>query len=364
MLRGVDGLMPIGEFSELSGLSPRRLRSYATGGLLVPAAVDSSSGYRYYSPGQLAEARLVNALRDAGMPLEDIACLLRDRAADRLDDWARQVEASAAQRHEALGLARRLLALDVHDTNRSEPPRKEAMMKLRAAARTHIGHVRKRNQDATLCLDRLVAVADGMGGHPAGEIAAGLVLTLLDAAFTRTSIDELTAAVRAANRAISDRVDVSPDLEGMGTTVCAVGVTGDGGLAVVHVGDSRAYLVQDHSLRQLTDDHSVTAELVRRGELTEEQARDHPSRSILTRVLGGGRTVEVDGAVHGVVEGDRLLLCTDGLFNEVNEREIASLVGSPQDVDSAADALVERALSNGGRDNVAVVVADVCWAPS
>src|SRR3979409_1431905 len=116
MLRCVDDLMPIGEFSERSGLSPNRLRSYAASGLLLPAAVDSASGYRYYSPGQLREARLIDLLRTGGMPLAEIGSLLRDRPAERLDVWVRQVEIEATQRHEALDFARHLLAIDTESS--------------------------------------------------------------------------------------------------------------------------------------------------------------------------------------------------------------------------------------------------------
>jgi len=356
-----DDLMPIGEFSERSGLSPKRLRSYAAAGLLVPAAIDSSSGYRYYSPGQLREARLIDALRIAGVPLAEIEPLLRDQASEHLDAWARQVEVDAAQRREALNLARRLLAVDVDrlTTGIVDHSRKEAMTSLQAAARTDVGRVRDNNEDAVLCMDHLVAVADGMGGHPGGEVASNLAVSLLEAAFSGDSLKELESAVRAANRAVAERAAASRDLEGMGTTLCAIGVIEDGRLAVVNVGDSRAYLMRDGSLRQLTDDHSITGELIRRGELTEQEAASHPHRSVLTRALGCGPEVDVDGSLHSAAEGDRLLLCTDGLFNEVAEDDIPSLMGGAQEVRPVADALVEQALSNGGRDNIAVVVAEV-----
>lgn len=361
MLRGVGDLMPIGEFSERSGLSPKRLRSYAAGGLLVPAAIDSASGYRYYSAGQLREAQLIHELRSAGMPLAEIASLLRHRSLEQLDQWAQQVDLEASQRHEALHVARRLLATEAEPitANVDRNLRRDAMTKLHAAARTDIGRVRENNEDAVLCLDRVVAVADGMGGLPGGEIASSLAVALLEVAFTGRSLDELEAAVRAANWAISERAAEGSQLEGMGTTLCAVGTTADGRLAVVNVGDSRAYLMRDGSLTQLTDDHSVTAELVRRGELTEQEAAGHPHRSVLTRALGSGPSIEVDGAVHSALVGDRLLLCTDGLFNEVSVEEIRSLMEATQDLRAAADALVERALSNGGKDNVTVVIAEV-----
>ena len=361
MLHHVDDLMPIGEFSERCGLSPKRLRSYASGGLLLPAAVDSASGYRYYSPGQLRDAKLIDSLREAGMPLADIAGLLRDPSCDQLDAWARRVEIDAAQRQEALDLARRLLSTEATSFTPvdNEHSGKDSMTKLRTVSRTDIGRVRDNNEDAVVNSAHLAAVADGMGGHPGGEIASAAAVALLQAAFTGRSLDELQAAVRAANRAIWDRAGASTELEGMGTTICAAGLTEDGSLAIVNVGDSRAYLLHNDSLTQLTHDHSVTAELVRRGELSEQEALDHPHRSVLTRALGVGPDVELDSAVHRAAEGDHLLLCTDGLFNEVPNDEIASLMAATEDVRAIADALVELALSRGGRDNVAVVVAEI-----
>jgi protein phosphatase len=145
----------------------------------------------------------------------------------------------------------------------------------------------------------------------------------------------------------------------MGTTLCAAGLTGDGSLAVVNVGDSRAYVLRNDSLTQLTHDHSVTAELVRRGELSEHEALDHPHRSFLTRALGVGPDVELDSVAHPAMQGDRFLVCTDGLFNEVPNDEIASLMAATEDLQATADTLVDLALSRGGRDNVAVVVAEI-----
>jgi protein phosphatase len=361
MLRCVDGLMPIGEFSKRSGLSPKRLRSYASAGLLVPAAVDSSSGYRFYRLQQLHEAQLIDALRTAGFPLADIATVLRDRSGAPLDAWAQRVRADAAEREAALRRARQLLAIDADPsaTNVHQCPGRDVMM-LRTAARTDIGHVRPTNQDAVLCLDRLVAVADGMGGAPAGEAASSLALAVVDAAFTGRSVDELEAAVRAANRAIFERASADDDLEGMGTTLCAVGLTGDGRFVVVNVGDSRAYLLRDGELQRLTQDHSIVADLVLRGELTEEEARHHPHRSVLTRAVGVGPTVEVDAVVQQAGPGDRVLLCTDGLINEVRQEQIVSVMETADGLADVADALVDLALANGGHDNVAVVVADVC----
>jgi PPM family protein phosphatase len=353
--------MPIGEFSKRSGLSPKRLRTYAAAALLVPAAVDSSSGYRYYVHEQLLEAQLIDALRTAGVPLADVATVLRDRAGAQLDAWTRRVRADAAQRQAALGRARQLLAVDAApSSNAIRGCSGRDVMMLRTAARTDIGRVRPSNQDAVLCLDRLVAVADGMGGAPAGEMASSLALAVVDAAFRGRSADELEVAVRAANRAVFERASADADLEGMGTTLCAVGLTRDGHLAVVNVGDSRAYLLRDGQLERLTQDDSIVADLVRRGEISEEEARLHPHRSVLTRAVGVGPTVDVDAVVQSAGPGDRVLLCTDGLINEVRQEQIASVMETGDDLTDIADALVELALANGGHDNVAVVVADVC----
>jgi len=234
------------------------------------------------------------------------------------------------------------------------------MMTLRAVAKTDVGRVRENNEDAVMSDNCLLAVADGMGGHPGGEIASAVAMSIVQAAFTGQSLDELEAAVRAANRAIWDRASGHPELEGMGTTICAAGLIEDGRLAVVNVGDSRAYRLRNGSLTQLTQDHSVTAEAVRRGELSEQEALDHPHRSVLTRALGVAPSVELDSAAHLSIEGDRLLLCTDGLFNEVPSKEIASLMAESEDLQATADGLVELALSRGGRDNISVAVAEVC----
>ena len=285
MLGHVDEVMPIGEFSERSGLSAKRLRSYAAGGLLVPVAIDSATGYRYYSPGQLRDAKLIDALREAGVPLAEIASLLRDPSAAHLDAWAARVELDAAHRHEALDLARRLLDVDAASFRsvQDEKLRKgSSMTMLQTASRVDIGRVRDNNEDVVASGDQLVAVADGMGGGPGGEIAAEIAIALVQAAFTGRSLDELSAGVRAANRVIWERASGNPELEGMGSTICALGVIDDGSVAVVNVGDSRAYVWRDGELSQLTQDHTVTADMVRRGELTAQGAVDHPHRNVLT----------------------------------------------------------------------------------
>jgi len=357
----VDDLMAIGEFSERSGLSPKRLRTYATEGLLAPAAVDPGSGYRYYSPGQLAEALVIDALRHAGVPLADIRAFLRQPSQEQLGAWARQLETDANHRQEALIMARQLLAANEDPSFRIVDARSKErfMTRLRTAGRTDIGRRRENNEDVIVSSDCLALVADGMGGHPGGELAANVVAGLVPASFTGQSVDELEAAIRAANWAIRDRAFAQPGLEGMGTTICAVGLLTDGTLALVNVGDSRAYLWHGGALHQLTRDHSVTADLVERGELREEEVADHPYYGVLTRALGVGPDVEIDCATIAVDQGDRIMVCSDGLFNELSSLEIASTMAGGGDVASIVDNLIDGAITHGGRDNVSVVVAEV-----
>jgi serine/threonine protein phosphatase PrpC len=294
------------------------------------------------------------------VPLAEIAALLRDPSGARLDAWARRVETDAAQRQHALDEARRLLAIGT----RGHPPftnphiGEPTMRTFTTVSRTDIGRVRQSNEDVLGTGERLATVADGMGGRPGGEVAAGMAVALVQAGFTGRSLDELQAAVRAANRATWDRGQEHPEVQGMGTTICAAGLTDAGDLAVVNVGDSRAYVLRAGTLTQLTDDHSVTAEAVRRGELTEQEALDHPHHHVLTRAVGIAPDVEVDGRTHTVRDGDRILLCTDGLVNEVTDDEIATALAG-DGIEGAADRLVELALARRGRDNVSVVVAEI-----
>ena len=361
MLQLVDDLMAIGEFSERSGLSAKRLRTYAAEGLLAPAAVDPASGYRYYSPGQLADARVIDALRQANVPLADIRAFMRQPSRERLDAWERQLQTNANHRQSALTLARRLFAASqdprfpiVHPDSKEE-----LMITLRTAGRTDIGQLRENNEDAIVSNDRLALVADGMGGHPGGEIAANAAAGVIPAVFTGRSADELEAALRAANWAIRDRAVAQPGLEGMGTTICVAGLLTDGHLALVNVGDSRAYLWHDDALTQLTQDHSVTAELIQRGELREEDAAEHPHYGVLTRALGVGSDVEIDRRTLAVEAGDRIVVCTDGLFNELSHEEIANAMAVGGDVAEIVDNLIDGAIAHGGRDNVSVVVAEL-----
>ena len=233
------------------------------------------------------------------------------------------------------------------------------MTTFRTAGRTEKGPVRENNEDAIVASNCLGLVADGMGGHPSGEVASSAVAGVVRAAFTGHSAEQLTAAIRAANWAIWDRASAHPELEGMGTTVCALGLLEDGRLAVADVGDSRVYLWRGGTLTQLTRDHSVTAELVERGELTDEEAPRHPHYGILTRALGMAPQIDIDATTFDADARDRLVLCSDGLFTELSVNEIAGIVARERDLSSVADDLVGAAVDHGGRDNVSVVVAEI-----
>jgi protein phosphatase len=237
------------------------------------------------------------------------------------------------------------------------------MTALRWGAATDVGRVRTNNEDSLLVESPLFAVADGMGGPAAGEVASAIAVATLKAAFDSDhSRDTLADAVRLANEAILDRAREDPALRGMGTTLTAVALVdedGDDVLAVVNVGDSRAYRMRDGELEQLTDDHSLVEEMVRTGRLTPDEATIHPQRHILTRALGVQPDVEVDCFGVTPFAGDRYLLASDGLMNEVSDRDIASVLRRHPEPDDAANELVQMAKSNGGSDNITVVVVDV-----
>ena len=237
-------------------------------------------------------------------------------------------------------------------------------IRLRAGATTDVGRVRTINQDSFLVLDDrgLYAVADGMGGHQGGEVASTLAVEALRATFVGGTSDALAEAIEEANLRIHERGEADPDLQGMGTTVVAVAVVEDddgGSLLIANVGDSRGYLFRDGDLTQLTEDHSMVADLVREGRITEAEAEVHPQRNIVTRVLGVYDQVDIDLWPVDVVRGDRLLLCSDGLFNEVAADQTASVLRRLSDPQEAADELVRLANEGGGRDNITVLVVDV-----
>lgn len=237
------------------------------------------------------------------------------------------------------------------------------MTRLRAGAATDTGRVRSNNEDNLLVSERLFAVADGMGGHSAGEVASQVAIDALRVAFNGDpTVDGLVDAVRRANDAVLERADDDPELSGMGTTLTAVALvpSGEGDeLVVVNVGDSRTYLLRQGELNQLTEDDSLVGQLVRDGRIEPSEARHHPQRNIITKALGLDGRLDVDPLQLIPVQGERLLLCSDGLTDEVGEDEIASLLRQHADPQNAARALVDMANERGGGDNVTVVVIDV-----
>ena len=237
------------------------------------------------------------------------------------------------------------------------------MIRLTAGSATDVGRVRTNNQDQLLVADDLYAVADGMGGHAAGEVASLTAVEALKVAYEQNGGAEgLVAAARQANRSIFERAQGNPELHGMGTTLVAVAlVTEDGEtrLAVVNVGDSRVYLLRDGELEQLTTDHSLVQELVDDGQLTELEAAIHPQRHVLTRALGVDHDVNVDLLQVLPLRGDRYMLCSDGLVRELNDDQVAGIMRRLANPKDAARELVSEAKDRGGNDNITVVVVDV-----
>lgn len=237
-------------------------------------------------------------------------------------------------------------------------------MRLRVGVATDIGRVRDHNEDASLAENGVFVVADGMGGHAAGEVASALVVeTLRDLADrAERGPEDVEAVVRQANDRLLDSAEAHRDQEGMGTTLTGVvSVTVDGAerWAVVNVGDSRVYRWADGKLDQVTVDHSEVRELVDLGWITREQARYHPLRNIVTRSIGTDPGPEPDVTVREPEAGERFVICSDGLSDELRDEAIATVLGEHPDAQEAADALVAAALEAGGRDNVTVVVVDV-----
>lgn len=233
---------------------------------------------------------------------------------------------------------------------------------------SHVGLVRKNNEDNSCVYDDipLLAVADGMGGHRAGEIASKLALEALVSSLRENSeiaqddpVKALKNALAYANTTVYERaLEQADKFKGMGTTITAVIPRGDK-IFIAHVGDSRVYLLRGNEIKLLTTDHSLVNELVMSGGLTQEEALNHPQRNVLTRAIGTGPSVEVDVSTEPVQKGDIILLCTDGLSNRVNLEEIKEMAGQDESLGKRAKHLIERALDQGGEDNITVVLCQV-----
>jgi serine/threonine protein phosphatase PrpC len=230
-------------------------------------------------------------------------------------------------------------------------------MKVEVGAATDVGKVREGNEDGYLVSDPLFVVADGMGGHRGGEVASGLALQTIEELRGKRK-GSLAEQVQEANRTVFERSSNDRTVEGMGTTLTAALVDRDT-LQLAHVGDSRAYLLRAGTLRLLTEDHTLVERMVRSGEITREEADVHPHRNVLTRSLGTDRSVSVDEQSVTLLEGDRVLLCTDGLTGMATDEQIKAILGSASTAQDAADRLVRAANRAGGADNITVIVLDV-----
>jgi PPM family protein phosphatase len=236
---------------------------------------------------------------------------------------------------------------------------------LRYVSLSDTGRKRRRNEDAYVARPPVFAVADGMGGPRAGEVASGIAASAVRADETGGDGEARVAElILQANRRVYERSAEDASVSGMGTTM-TVAVVGDGGVAIGHVGDSRAYLARGGELRQLTDDHSLVAELVRGGKLSPEEAEHHPQRSVITRALGTDPDVDADVFTVEPQEGDVFLLCSDGLTTMVSDAAILQVLERhPRDLDRAVKELVRLANKAGGEDNITVVAFEVTQEPA
>ncbi|MFF0163161.1 Stp1/IreP family PP2C-type Ser/Thr phosphatase [Streptomyces sp. NPDC005263] len=235
-------------------------------------------------------------------------------------------------------------------------------LSLRFAAGSHKGMIREGNEDSGYAGPRLLAIADGMGGAAAGEVASSeaisTIVALDDDVPGSDVLTSLGTAVQRANDQLRAMVEEDPQLEGMGTTLTALLWTGQR-LGLVHVGDSRAYLLRDGVLTQITQDHTWVQRLVDEGRITEEEATTHPQRSLLMRALGSGDHVEPDLSIREVRAGDRYLICSDGLSGVVSHQTLEDTLASYQGPHETVQNLIELALRGGGPDNITVIIADV-----
>ncbi|MFB7228098.1 MerR family transcriptional regulator [Streptomyces fimicarius] len=395
-------LVTIGEFARLSRLSAKALRRYDELGLLRPALVDPVNGYRYYDPAQAEEARLVAWLRRIGMPLSRIGRVVAlDAGAAAVEIrayWARVEAETAARRDLAMYLVDHLSAEGramaripgtTGNTGSTETTGSTGTtgntggtgstgsagagsLAIRCAALTDTGAVRTANQDAAFAGPRLLAVADGFGEGGA-EASAAAIEALKPSVWgsgggAPSAADLLNAledTADSASRAVRDAVASCAAPEGSGTTLTAMLWTGSR-LGLVHIGDSRAYLLRGGELFRITHDHSLVQSMIDDGSLSREEAASHPQRALLLKALvGEARSAQVavasrpDVRLREVLAGDRYLLCSDGLSAVVDEADLRAAVVAADDPEEAVRRLAGLAREAGGPDNVACAVADV-----
>ncbi|MET9994230.1 MerR family transcriptional regulator [Streptomyces mutabilis] len=352
-------LLTIGTFAKASRLSPKALRLYDELGLLTPARVDPATGYRLYAPEQLDQARLVAWLRRLGMPLARIQQVCAAEAGPAAEEvrafWA-QVEAETA--------ARRDLATFLIDHLSWKDPTMSATAKplgIRYAALSDSGLVRESNQDTAYAGARLLAVADGFGsgGAPASAAAVDALKSLETGSVPAGDLlNVLEDAIDQAKQAVHGVSGGGPSSEEAGTTLTAMLWTGSQ-LALVHIGDSRVYLLREGELFQITHDHTLVQSMVDEGRLSPEEAASHPQRSLLIRALGQGADSTPDMRLHDARQGDRYLLCSDGLSTVAPAEEIRRVLSGVSEPEQAVRELIALANGSGGPDNVSCVVADV-----
>jgi serine/threonine protein phosphatase PrpC len=343
--------LTIGAFGRATRLSPKALRLYDELGLLRPAAVHEASGYRFYDPDQLERARLIAWLRRLGMPLADIRSVCDLPAAQAAtavaDFWARVVADTAAR-------GRLATFLVDHLSGRGSTMETWG---IRYAARSESGLVRTSNEDIAYAGGRLLAVADGVRGGAGGRASAAAVDALKPLETLAVPAGDLLGvladAVGRAERAVQDLADDTAL-----TTLTAMLWSGSQ-LALVHIGDTRVYVLRGGVIFQITHDHTLVQSLVDSGRLTAEEAASHPQRALLVQALGGAGGAVPDLSVHDAQAGDRYLLCSDGLSSVVPADELRAALAAADGPEAALSALVERAYAAGAPDNIACVVADV-----
>ncbi|MCU1680606.1 MAG: regulatory protein MerR [Amycolatopsis sp.] len=352
------GLLTIGAFARAARLTPKALRLYDKLGLLRPAVVDPESGYRFYDADQLDQARLIAQLRRIGMPLAEIGTVCRMEAAA-----AAEVINTYWQRVTADTTARGRLAtfLVDHLSGRGTTMSKtNPTLAIRYAAHCDTGSTRDSNEDAVHASDRLLAVADGMRG-PGGAAASAAAIDALTAlelvdAPAAELLTMLASAVAEADRAV--RQAATEDDQPV-TTLTAILRSGSQ-LALVHIGDTRAYLLRGCELFQLTQDHSYVQSLVDQGKLDRAEAASHPQRALLVRALGaGGHDVEADLALRTALPGDRYLLCSDGLSAVVDREALHTALTTAAAPERTVQQLMDLAYAQGAPDNIACVIADM-----
>lgn len=352
--------LSIGEFAQESGLTPKALRLYDELGLLPPVHVDPRTGYRSYEPSQLDRAQLIVRLRVLGMPLERIRMVVdlppRAAAAEITSYW-RQVEADTAARQEMVAFL-----IDHFSRKDTDMVDVAAEFEVRSAGRADGGLVRRSNEDAVFAGQRLFAVADGFGAQGLDRTASTAALEALEPLDShhpdgQDPLEVLAGAAGRARAAVHEFTRSDASRDGAGTTLTAMLRVGDR-FAVVHVGDTRAYLLRGGELTQITHDHTFVQSLVDEGKLTPEEAASHPQRADLQRALHRDDTAQPDLHLRETQVGDRYLLCSDGLHTAIGEQELARVLTTASTPQHAVDRCVELVHAAGAPDNVACLVVD------